>query len=100
MRFHLYQHLPRRGIDVTTTVEAGLRGASDDVHLAYALEQRRVIVTNDPDFLVLAQQDMPHMGIAYCDQGRRSIGEIMRRLLRLWEQYPAAEVLRGRIVFL
>ena len=63
MRFHLDEHLPhaiaeglrRRGIDVTTTVEAGLRGASDDVHLAYALEQRRVIVTNDPDFLVLAQ---------------------------------------------
>ena len=44
MRFHLDEHLPhaiaeglrRRGIDVTTTVEAGLRGASDDVHLAYA----------------------------------------------------------------
>ena len=55
MRFHLDEHLPhaiaeglrRRGIDVTTTVEAGLRGASDDVHLAYALEQRRVIVTID-----------------------------------------------------
>ena len=108
MRFHLDEHLPhaiaeglrRRGIDVTTTVEAGLRGASDDVHLAYALEQRRVIVTNDPDFLVLAQQDMPHMGISCCDQGRRSIGEIIRRLIRLWERYPAAEALRGRIVFL
>ena len=108
MRFHLDEHVPhaiaeglrRRGIDVTTTVEAGLRGASDDVHLAYALEQRRVIVTNDPDFLVLAQQDMPYMGIAYCDQGRRSIGEIIRRLIRLWERYPAAEALRGRIVFL
>jgi len=108
MRFHLDEHLPhaiaeglrRRGIDVTTTVEAGLRGASNDVHLAYALEQRRVIVTNDPDFLVLAQQDMLHMGIAYCDQGRRSIGEIIRRLIRLWERYPAAEALRGRIVFL
>ena len=54
IRFHLDEHLPhaiaevlrRRGIDVTTTVEPGLRGASDDVHLAYALEQRRVIVRN------------------------------------------------------
>lgn len=72
MRFHLDEHVPhaiaeglrRRGIDVTTTVDAGLRGAVDDVHLAYAVEQRRVIVTNDPDFLVLAQQDLPHMGIA------------------------------------
>ena len=67
MRFHLDEHLPhaiaeglrRRGIDVTTTVEAGLRGASDDVHLAYALEQQRVIVTNDLDFLVLANRTCP-----------------------------------------
>ena len=37
MRFHLDEHVPhaiaeglrRRGIDVTTTVEAGLRGTSD-----------------------------------------------------------------------
>jgi predicted nuclease of predicted toxin-antitoxin system len=62
IRFHLDEHVPhaiaeglrRRGIDVTTTVEAGLRSATDDVHLAYAVEQRRVVVTNDPDFLVLA----------------------------------------------
>ena len=52
IRFHLDEHVPhaiaeglrRRGIDVTTTVEAGLRSATDDVHLAYAVEQRRVIV--------------------------------------------------------
>jgi len=107
IRFHLDEHVPhaiaeglrRRGIDVTTTVEAGLRSATDDVHLAYAWEQQRVIVTNDPDFLVLAQEDRPHMGIAYCDQGRRSIGEMIRRLVVLWERYPAA-ALRGRMVFL
>ena len=107
IRFHLDEHVPhaiaaglrRRGIDVTTTVEAGLRSATDDVHLAYAVEQRRVIVTNDPDFLVLAQEDRPHMGIAYCDQGRRSLGEMIRRLVVLWERYPA-EALHGRIVFL
>jgi predicted nuclease of predicted toxin-antitoxin system len=106
IHFHLDEHVPhaiaeglrRRGIDVTT-VEAGLRSATDDVHLAYALEQQRVIVTNDPDFLVLVQEDRPHMGIAYCDQGRRSIGEMIRRLVLLWERYPA-EALRSRIVFL
>jgi hypothetical protein len=51
------------------------------------------------DFLVLAQEDRPHMGIAYCDQGRHSLGEMIRRLVVLWERYPA-EALRGRIVFL
>jgi hypothetical protein len=69
------------------------------VHLAYAWEQRRMVVTNDPDFLVLAQEDRPHMGIAYCDQGRRSIGEMIRRLVLLCERYPA-EALRGRMVLL
>ena len=67
IRFHLDEHVPyaiaeglwRRGIDVTTTVDAGLRGATDDVHLAYALDRRRVIVTNNPDFLVPAQEDGP-----------------------------------------
>ena len=60
---------------------------SDDVHLAYALEQQRVggqIVTNDPDFLVLAQQGMPHMGIAsMAIRERRSMGEVIRRLIQL-----------------
>ena len=93
IRFHLDEHVPY-------AIAEGLRrSATDDVHLAYAVEQRRVVVTNDPDFLVLAQEDRPHMGIAYCDQGRRSIGEMIRRLVVLWGRYPA-EALRGRIVFL
>jgi len=67
MRFHLDEHLPhaiaeglrRRGIDVTTTVEACLRGASDDVHLAYALEQQRVIVQMTQIFLCWRNRTCP-----------------------------------------
>jgi len=39
------------------------------------------------------------MGSAYCSQGRRSIGEMLRRLVLLWERHPV-EALRDQIVFL
>jgi predicted nuclease of predicted toxin-antitoxin system len=59
MRFHLDEHvahaiaagLRRRGIDVTTTVDAGLLSAPDEEHLAFAKRDARVIVTQDSDFL-------------------------------------------------
>jgi Domain of unknown function (DUF5615) len=59
LRFHLDEHidpaiadgLRRRGIDVTTTARAGLRGARDKDHVEFARAQGRVVVTQDPDFL-------------------------------------------------
>jgi len=43
--------LRNRGIDVTTTVETGMSGASDEEPLAYALSAGRVMVTHDADRL-------------------------------------------------
>lgn len=71
--FHLYEQvdpaiaegLRKRGIDVTTTVEAALLSASDEMHVAFALEQRRVIFTHDRDFLRLASDGIDHFGNAY-----------------------------------
>src|SRR4051812_6789812 len=53
IRFHLDEHCPtaladglrRRGIDVSTTPEAGLMHATDEVQLAFALREGRVIFT-------------------------------------------------------
>jgi predicted nuclease of predicted toxin-antitoxin system len=86
MQFHLDEHvahaiaagLRRRGIDVTTTVDAGLLGASDDEHIAFAKREARVIVTQDSDFLRNAANDATHFGIAYYPQGERSFGEVIR----------------------
>jgi predicted nuclease of predicted toxin-antitoxin system len=47
--------LRNRGIVVLTTPEAGNMGLDDEGHLAYALAEGRVIVTQDGDFLGLAQ---------------------------------------------
>ncbi len=73
IRFHLDENvnpvvalaLRRYGIDVTTTVEANLRTSSDEAQLAYALQENRVIVTHDDDFLRMTAAAANHPGIAY-----------------------------------
>ena len=70
IRFHLDEHVDpavadgmrRRGIDVTTTAEAGLLGAADTAHIAFANQSGRVIFTNDDDFLSLHGQGVAHPG--------------------------------------
>lgn len=88
IRFHLDEHvdlevaerLRRVGIDVTTTDDAGLKGAEDPDHLRFASSQGRVTVTNDRDFLRLHSRGFPHVGIAfYPDQDRpaKRIAEVL-----------------------
>ena len=43
--------LRSHGVDVTSTVEAGLLGAADEDQFAHALTEGRVIVTHDDGFL-------------------------------------------------
>jgi len=91
MRFQLDEHvdaavaegLRRRGIEVTTTLEAGLQGASDLSHIEVARGSTCVIVTHDDDFLRLACQGVEHAGIVYCHQQSRSIGEMIEFLVLL-----------------
>ncbi len=53
--------LRSHGVDVTTTVEVGLLGAADEDHIAYALNEGRVIVTHDDDFVALAGGGIGHI---------------------------------------
>lgn len=107
LRFHLDEAvdpdvaraLAKHGIDVTTTVEAGLRGEPDDAHLAYARRTGRVIVTHDADFLRIAHRTPDHPGIAYCAPATRTLGEIIERLILVYEVLRAGD-LRGRVEFL
>ncbi len=93
IRFHLDEHvgnaiaegLRRRGIDVTTTNDAGLSAATDPVQLAYANTQGRVMFTEDADFLILAHLGLDHAGLVYCQQNDRTIGEIITGLELVWE---------------
>lgn len=107
IRFHvdeqvnsrIARELRRRGIDVTTTVEAGLRTQSDESQLEFAPQEGRVIVTHDDDFLSMASRNSDHPGIAYCQQNTRSIGHIVESLVLIYEVYTSQEML-GRIEFL
>jgi predicted nuclease of predicted toxin-antitoxin system len=107
IRFHLDENvdprvataLRRRDIDVTTAAESGLLHAADEAHLAFAETERRVIVTHDADFLRLDAAGHHHYGIAYSHLEIRSLGELIRQIVLLWEVYDPAEV-EGRVEYL
>jgi predicted nuclease of predicted toxin-antitoxin system len=106
IRLHLDEHvnpaiadgLRRRGIDVTTTADAGLLGADDTDHLAHAVRQCRVIFTNDSDFIILHDNGAQHFGIAYCRLQSRSVGQIIRTLELIWDILEIDEM-RNRLEY-
>lgn len=100
IKFHLDEHvgsaiaagLRQRGIDVTTTIEAGLVGADDIDHVDYARPAGRMIFTHDDDYLALHAAGISHAGIAYCHQDARRIGQIIQTLELVWLLLEPAEV--------
>ena len=98
IKFHLDEHadpdiaraLRRYGIDVTTTVDAGLRTCNDPAHLDFIRREGRVVVTYDADFLRHASQSSDHPGIAYCHMGARSAA--LAFLHNLCYHYPIERV--------
>ena len=107
IRYHLDEHmnkavavgLRRRGIDVTTTVEAGLLRASDPDQIAFATVQQRVFVTRERGILAAIGHDVSHAGIAIARSGRRTIGPTILALTRLHRTKTAEEMV-DRIEYL
>lgn len=107
IRFHLDEHidpdvaraLRQYGVDVTTTVEAGLRSASDRQQLDFARREKRVLVTHDADFLRMIFDRQKHHGIVYCSKTDRSMGEIIRTLILIYEVLTPEEI-TDRIEFI
>ncbi len=106
IRFHLDENMPSavaaglrlRGLNVTTTHEAGLRTASDPLQLEHAFVEGRVIVTRDRDFLFLASSQLSHSGIIYWTE-KRHFGNLILDLVALCEEQSAEEMV-GRVAFL
>ena len=107
IRFHLDENCDPRiaaglrlhGVDVTTTPEVGLLRASDEQQLAHAVAQGRVLVTQDTDFLRLAAAGHETPGIAFYPALGRSVGQVIRDLLLIWEVYEVEEM-RNRMEYL
>jgi hypothetical protein len=93
-----------RGVDVTTALDAGLTGSADEEHLKYAIASERTLYSfNVRDFISLhtayVAASKQHAGIILGQQQRYSVGEQMRRLVRLI-QMRSAESLRNTVEFL
>ena len=107
IRFHLDEHihpgiavgLRARGIDVTTAVVADLLGAEDTQHLAFALQEGRVVVTHDDDYLRLHVRGVQHAGIAYGHRVKYPVGGLLRALLLL-HACDTTEEMQNRVEYL
>jgi uncharacterized protein with PIN domain len=107
IRLHLDEHidtaiavgLRRRGIDVTTTLEAGLLRASDSVQLAFAGAEQRVLVTRDRGILDAVNPNTHHAGIVIARSGRGTIGPTVLALAHLYRTVTAEDMM-NRVVYL
>lgn len=93
----LLNGLRHRGWDVTSSRERGLMQCSDAEQLTWAVEQQRAIYTyNASDFCRLhsefLRQGRHHAGIIIGDQQTASIGEELRRLIKVSEARTAANM--------
>lgn len=100
----LLKALRDRGMDVSSSRELELLRWTDEEQLAWANAEARVIYTyNAADFCRLhaeiLREQRHHAGIIIGDQQTLSIGEEMRRLLRISEARSVAD-LRDQIEFL
>jgi len=73
MKFHLDENmghglahgLRQIGLDVTTTQELSMESDPDEVQLAYCIQQQRIMVTSDYDFIELDATGITHPGIVF-----------------------------------
>ena len=104
MKRTLVKALRTRGVDVLTAFEAYMIDREDDEHLDYATAQGRVLYTfNVGHFYDLhrtyLEVGQSHGGMILAQQKRYSVGEQMRRLLRLIAT-KTAEEMKNHVEFL
>ncbi len=100
----LIQALDLRGVGVIGAWAAGMRERSDEDHLLWAAAQKRTLYSfNVRDYCRLhaefLAQSRSHLGIIVAKQQHYSVGEQMRRLLKLIAT-KSAEEMTDQIEFL
>jgi predicted nuclease of predicted toxin-antitoxin system len=83
--------LRRRGVRVTTAADEGLLRASDDAHLARAIDLSRAIITTDHDFLALVSDGCEHPGLLFV-LPRTSVGDAIRAITLMAQVFEPAEM--------
>ena len=100
----LIRALQARGVDVVAAWDVGMRQREDEEHLLWATAQGRTLYGfNVGDFHRLhtefLTQGRSHAGIILAKQQHYSVGEQMRRLLKLIAS-RSAEEMKDRVEFL
>lgn len=100
----LIRALVARGLDVSNAIDAGRAGLSDAEQLEHATSEGRILYSfNIGDYHRLhtewLEAGRSHAGLILVPQQRYSVGEQMRRTLRV-NQYLTADDFRNRIEFL
>lgn len=100
----LIQALRLRGVDLVRAWDAGMRQREDEDHLILATSQNRVLYSfNVRDYFRLhtefLSEGRAHAGIVLAKQQQYSVGEQLRRLLRLIATRSAADM-TNRVEFL
>ena len=103
MRRSLVFGLRARNADVLTALDAAMIDREDEDHLATSAELGRALFSyNVPDYCVLHRkwlaQGRAHSGIVLAIQQRYSVGEELRRLMRLLSRVTA-EQMRNRLEY-
>ena len=80
----LLSGLRRAGDDVLTAQDAGRCGLADPDQLAFATAEERVMVTFDTDYLALHYAGARHAGIAWCEERKYKVGELLSALLLVY----------------
>ena len=103
------KQLRLHGIDIVRCEDIGLKTAADPEHLAHAVQEGRILLTCDADFLQLHRKwikaGKSHPGIVYISSNRQGlIGVIVREILFLYhsvmEQAASAEDFRDIIWYI
>ncbi|MEL7143881.1 MAG: DUF5615 family PIN-like protein [Cyanobacteria bacterium J06643_4] len=101
--FYANEQFPRKvveflrsfGHDVLTVQEADNRGLSDDLVLAFATGDNRVVLTlNWKDFIKLHRQNNSHKGIIVCSRD----DDWHRQAARINEAVSCVEALDGQLL--
>ncbi len=104
MSHALVDALRARGVDVATPLDVGMMGTQDEEQLIFAANSGRVIFSfNTGDFFGLHTEwqslGRNHAGIILAQQQQVSIGDLMRRLLKLLAN-KSAESMHNQVEFL
>ena len=92
--------LRARGVNVLTAHEANMIERKDDEHLAFATAEGRVLYSfNVGDYCRIDARGQRHAGLIVAQQQRHSVGDQMRRSLRLINA-RSAEQMQNRVEFL